>query len=309
MEPGWGHGSRLLGIAPMAPFGGFCWSVLTQVLWGGTLYLEPDFDPARALRLLVDKKITVFSAPVVFFEQFAMLPEFDEADLSSLKTASLGGSPVPVALLRRWQERGVLLRQVYGLTEAGGPIQVTSVADAVDHPDRCGRRGLHRKVRIVRPDGSDCDPNEPGEVIVGGAAVSPGYWNAEETTREAFRDGWLYTGDLGEFDEQGFLKITGRLKDMIISGGFNIGPAEIEHVIGVPDPKFGETPAAVVVASAPLEVERIVEFCNARLADYKVPRYVIVSEQPLPRNQSGKVVKPDIRNQYPDIPGTFPRVR
>lgn len=321
MEPGWGHGSRLLGIAPMAPFGGFCWSVLTQLLWGGTLYLEPDFNPARALRLLVNEKITVFSAPVVFFEQIAMLPQFDQADLSSLRTASLGGSPVPVALLRRWRERGVLLRQVYGLTEAGGPIQVTSIADAIDHPDRCGRRGLHRKVRVVRPDGQDCDPNEPGEVIVGGAAVSPGYWNAEETTREAFRDGWLHTGDLGEFDKQGFLKITGRLKDMIISGGFNIGPAEIEHVIdlmpevrevavlGVPDPKFDETPAAVVVLSAPVAVERIIEFCNARLADYKVPRYVVVSEQPLPRNQSGKVVKPEIRTRYPDIPASFPRVR
>jgi fatty-acyl-CoA synthase len=108
---------------------------------------------------------------------------------------------------------------------------------------------------------------------------------------------------------------------MIISGGFNIGPAEIEHVIdlmpevrevavlGVPDPKFDETPAAVVVLSAPVAVERIIEFCNARLADYKVPRYVVVSEQPLPRNQSGKVVKPEIRTRYPDIPASFPRVR
>jgi fatty-acyl-CoA synthase len=321
MEPGWGHGSRLLGIAPLAPFGGFCWSVCTQLLWGGTVHLEPDFDPARALRLLVEEKVTVFSAPVVFFEQIAALPEFDEADLSALQTASLGGSPVPVPLLRRWEERGVLLRQIYGLTEAGGPIQVTAKRDASEHPDRCGRRGLHRKVRIVRPDGQQCEPNEPGEVIVAGAAVSPGYWNAEETTREAFRDGWLYTGDFGEVDENGFLKITGRIKDMIISGGFNIGPAEIEHVIDLlpqvrevavlaaPDPKFGETPAAVVCLSEPLAVEDIIAHCNQRLADYKVPRYVIVSEQPLPRNQSGKIVKPIIREQYPDIPASFPRVR
>jgi fatty-acyl-CoA synthase len=321
MEPGWGHRSRLLGVAPLAPFGGFCWSICSQLLWGGTVYLEPDFNPARALDVLVKKKITVLTAPVVFFEQIALEPEFAHADLSALSTASLGGSPVPVPLLQAWQRRGVLLRQIYGLTEAGGPIQVTSVQDALEHPDRCGRRGLHRKARIIRPDGTVCAPNEPGEIIVRGAAVSPGYWNAPETTREAFRDGWLHTGDLGEVDEDGLLKVAGRLKDMIISGGFNIGPAEIEHVIqrlpavaevavlGVPDPKFGETPAAVVHLRDPIAVTDIIDHCNAALADYKVPRYVVISEQPLPRNQSGKIVKPDLRKQYPDIPAAFPRVR
>lgn len=321
MEPAWGHKSRFLGILPMAPFGGLCWSVLPQLMWGGTVFLEPEFNPKRALQLLVDEKITVMSGAVVMFELIAALPEFAAADLSALTTATVGGSPVPVELLSKWQERGALLRQTYGLTEAGGPIQATSKHDAIDFPDRCGRRPLHRKVRIVRPDGTDCDANEPGEIIVGGAAVTPGYWNSPETTAVVLKDGWFHTGDLGELDELGFLKVTGRLVEMIISGGFNIGPAEIEHVVGglpqvtevaalgVPDPKFGETPAVVVHLRESIEVADIIEHCNKHLADYKVPRYVIVSNEPLPRNQSGKIVKHELRERYPDIPGTFPRVR
>jgi fatty-acyl-CoA synthase len=321
MEPAWAHGSRLLGLAPLAPFGGLCWNVCPQLLWGGTVFLEPGFDASRALRLLVEEKITVITSPVVFFEQMAALPEFDTADLSALQVASLGGSPVPVYLLHRWREKGVLLRQIYGLTEAGGPIRLNSVHDAVDHPDRCGRRDMHRKVRIVRPDDTDCDPNEPGEIVVQGASIMAGYWKDPEATRETIRNGWLHTGDLGEVDELGRLKVIGRIKDMIISGGFNIGPAEIEHVIrglsevaevaaiGVADPKFGETPAVVVHLREPITTETIIKHCNKHLADYKVPRYVIVSDLPLPRNQSAKIVKGLLHEQYPNIPDTFPRVR
>jgi len=321
MEPEWGHRSRLLGVAPMAPFGGFVWSVCSQLLWGGTVYIEPDFDPQRALRVIVDEKISVFTAPLVFFEQIALVPGFDDADLSSLKVATCGGSPVPVAVLERWRAKGVLLRQVYGLTEGGGPVQATSARDALTHPDRCGRRGLHRQTRIVRPDGTECDPDEAGEIVIQGAALSLGYWNDPEETARAFRDGRLHTGDLGEKDEPGFLKVTGRLKDMIISGGFNIGPAEIEHVVlklpevsevavfGVADEKFGETPAAVVHLRSPLPVEHLIAHCNSHLADYKVPRYVVFAPEPLPRNQSGKIVKHQLKSQYPDIPATMPRVR
>jgi fatty-acyl-CoA synthase len=321
MEPAWAHGSRLLGVAPLAPFGGFCWSVCPQLLRGGTVFLEPDFDASRAFRLLVEEKITVMTAPLVFFERIATVPEFDTTDLSGLQVASCGGSPVPVQLLQRWRERGVLLRQVYGLTEAGGPIQLNSVLDAVDHPDRCGRRGMHRKVRIVRPDDTDCDANEPGEIVVRGAAIMVGYWNDPEATRATIRNGWLHTGDLGEVDELGRLKVTGRIKDMIISGGFNIGPSEIEHVvgrlsevaevaaIGVPDPRFGETPAVVVHVRGPITTETIIKHCNKHLAEYKVPRYLIASDLPLPRNQSGKIVKGLLREQYPNIPDAFPRVR
>jgi len=215
----------------------------------------------------------------------------------------------------------VLLRQIYGLTEGGGSITVNPRRFAVDKPEMCGRGGPFTRFKTVRPDGADCEPGEEGEILIQGPAVTPGYWNNPDATRAAFVDGWLRTGDLGVVDEDGLLRMVDRLKDMIISGGINIAPAEIENtiaaiddveevaVIPVPDDKFGETPAAVVKLRRPVPAEQIIAYCNEHLADYKVPRYVVELDKPLPRMASGKIAKRILKELLPDIPSTFPRVR
>jgi fatty-acyl-CoA synthase len=192
---------------------------------------------------------------------------------------------------------------------------------AIDKPEMCGRGGPFTRFKTVRPDGTTCAPGEEGEILIQGPAVTPGYWNNPEATRAAFVDGWLRTGDLGVIDEDGLLRMVDRLKDLIISGGINIAPAEIENIIAVldeieevavipvADEKFGETPAAVVKLRRPLSPAMIVAHCNAHLAPFKVPRYVVELESPLPRMASGKIAKRILRELLPDIPATHPRLR
>jgi fatty-acyl-CoA synthase len=233
----------------------------------------------------------------------------------------VGGARVPVPLLKKWQAKGVLLRQIYGLTEGGGSITVNPREFALDKPEMCGRGGAFTRFKTVRPDGTTCEADEEGEIFIQGPAVTPGYWNNPEATAAAFVDGWLRTGDLGVIDDDGLLRMVDRLKDMIISGGINIAPAEIETtiaalgeveevaVIPVPDDKFGETPAAIIKLREPLAVEKIVAHCSEHLADYKVPRYIVEIDTPLPRMASGKIAKRILKEQLPDIPGTHPKVR
>jgi len=192
---------------------------------------------------------------------------------------------------------------------------------AVERPELCGRGGPFTRLRTVRADGTPCDPGEEGEILIQGPAVTPGYWNDPDATRAAFVDGWLRTGDLGIVDEHGCLRMVERLKDLIISGGINIAPAEIETtiaaldeieevaVIPVPDDKFGETPAAVVKLRRPLPVDRLIAHCNEHLAAFKVPRYVVELDRPLPRMASGKIAKRALKELLPDIPARYPRVR
>jgi fatty-acyl-CoA synthase len=224
-------------------------------------------------------------------------------------------------MLRAYGAKNVLLRQIYGMTEAGGSATANAKADALEHPEMCGRGGPHTRLRVVRDDGTDCDPGEPGEILIKGPAVTPGYWGNPDATAETIVDGWLHSGDLGTLDETGNLRMVDRLKDLIISGGLNISPTEIENVIdeldavvevaviAADDEKFGETPAAIVRLKSELEPQTIVDHCNTRLADFKVPRYVIVTDEELPRMASGKLAKRIIREQHPDIAQVHAKVR
>jgi len=321
IEPDFTTGMRLLMVLPIHGAPGTLWGLIHTLVHGGTFFLEAGFDPADAVRKLAEHEITVFLGVPLLYEAMAATPEFEKADLSSLRTTHVGGARVAVGLLKKWQEKGVLLRQIYGLTEGGGSITVNPREFALDKPEMCGRGGPFTRFKTVRPDGTTCHPGEEGEILIQGPAVTPGYWNNPEATRAAFVDGWLRTGDLGVLDEDGLLRMVDRLKDMIISGGINIAPAEIEStiaaldeveevaVIPVPDEKFGETPAAVVKLRRPLPVETIVAHCREHLADYKVPRYVVELETPLPRMASGKIAKRILKERLPDIPATHPRVR
>lgn len=323
-EEGFRPGTVTLLVLPLAFTPGLVFGVLLTTVLGGTLIVEPELNPSRAVDLIERHGVrALFGVPLIF-EAIARTPEFDGADLSSLQTAIVGGAAVPPELLKRWAAKGVLLRQIYGMTEAGGVATATLKAEALDHPGSCGSGSIFTEVRIVRPDGTFADPGEPGELVVRGPGVTPGYWNDPEATAHARRDGWWHTGDLGVCDDRGRVTFVDRLKDLIISGGINISPVELEAVIAqldgvaevavipAPDPRFGETPAAIVVPGPDhddVDEARVVAHCERMLADYKVPRYVVLRSEPLPRLPSGKIAKPAIRDQYRDVAQRYARAR
>ncbi|MGV9867356.1 class I adenylate-forming enzyme family protein [Rhodococcus koreensis] len=321
MEPILPNGLRPLLVLPLFTAAGIIWGISRTVIHGGTLFLQPGFDPQAALRVLVEDKATTLTGPPILFEQIAKVPGFADADLRHLTTAHVGGARVPAHLLGIWQDRGVQLRQIYGQTEIGGSATVMPRDEAAEHPDKCGWGGIFTKIRVVDASGNDCAPGETGQILLRGPGMMPGYWRNEDATKATLIDGWLHTGDLGKLDENGYLTYVDRLKDMIISGGLNISPAEIESVINqipeveevavisVPDAKFGETPAALVKAAPGLTEADVVEFCNRRLADFKVPRYVVLLDEPLPRMASGKIAKRELRDTYADVPDTHRKVR
>ncbi|MFV2177601.1 class I adenylate-forming enzyme family protein [Actinomadura sp. LOL_016] len=321
IEPIQPNGLRHLLVLPLFTAAGVIWGLARCLLHGGTLLLQPSLDPARAVEVISEKKVSTITGPPIVFERIASAPGFAEADLSTVTTAHVGGARVPTDLLRTWQEKGVSLRQIYGQTEIGGSATVMPRDEAAAHPEKCGWGGIFTKIRVVDAEGADCPPNVPGEILLRGPGMMPGYWRNEEATAAAFADGWLRTGDMGVLDENGYLTFVDRIKDMIISGGLNIAPLEIENVlmelpqvrevsvIGVADARFGETPAALVRASEPLTEAEVVEHCNARLADYKVPRYVVFVDSDLPRMASGKIAKRELRDAYADVPTTHPKVR
>lgn len=185
---------------------------------------------------------------------------------------------------------------------------------AIAQPDVAGVGGILREVRIVDEHDAECGPNVPGQIVVRGPGISGGYWRDPVTTAEEFAGGWLHTGDVGTIDEHGGLRIVGRTKDVIISGGINIYAAELERiigeiegvvevaVIGVRDERFGETPAALVVADRLLTAADVVGHCRKRLAGYKAPRYVEFLDESLPRSPIGKISKEPLRAKYSDLP-------
>ncbi|TXI46242.1 MAG: long-chain fatty acid--CoA ligase [Mycobacterium sp.] len=322
-EEGFRPGTVTLLVLPLAFTPGLVYGLLITSILGGTLIVEPELNPSRAVTLIETHSVrAVFGVPLVF-EALSRAEEFADADLTSLQTAIVGGAAVPVDLLRRWADKGVLLRQIYGMTEAGGVATATVKAEALDHPDSCGSGSIFTEVRVMGDDGSLAQPGQPGELVVRGPGVTPGYWNDPQTTAAALRDGWLHSGDLGVSDAQGRVRFLDRMKELIITGGINISPVELESTIGVldgvaevaviaaADPRFGETPAAIVTVApgAVLDEQAVVAHCEALLADYKVPRYVVLRADPLPRLPSGKLDRNAIRGEYRDIPERFDKVR
>ncbi|WP_067856270.1 class I adenylate-forming enzyme family protein [Nocardia shimofusensis] len=320
-EEGLRPGTTTLLVLPLVFTPGLVWGLLMTVVLGGTIVIEKELVPGRAARLLGEHQVqAIFGVPLIF-EAISRAPEFQEADLSSLRTAIVGGAAVPVSLLERWANKGVALRQIYGMTEAGGVATATLLQEAADHPDSCGDGSIFTELKVVRPDGAEAAPGEEGEILLRGPGVTPGYWNDPESTATALADGWLHSGDLGTRDEEGRLKFVDRLKDLIITGGINVSPVELEQVIstlpGVEevaviaagDERFGETPAVIVKGDDSLDEARIIEHCRGLVADYKVPRYVVIRDQPLPRLPSGKLSKTAIREEYRDISERFEKVR
>jgi fatty-acyl-CoA synthase len=319
-EPRCARGSRLLSVGPFSSSSGYLLLMQFSAL-GATQYLESKFEPQRALDLMVSRKITTFQAAPIFFERITALPGFAAADLSNLHWTQVGGARVKPGLLAAWRDKGVVLRQAYGSTEAGGGWGARDDT-ALDAPEKCGRGGMFTEYAVADADGGFAPPGTQGEILIRSACLTAGYWNNPEATNNTFRDGWLRTGDIGVMDAVGNLTFVDRLKDIVISGGLNISSAEVERVIAemegveevaviaAPDRDFGETPCAVVYAGqAQVAVQAIIEHCNRHLANYKVPRYVALETEPLPRLPSGKISKAALRLRYPDAGAVLPKVR
>jgi fatty-acyl-CoA synthase len=300
-------------VAPLFHIGGL--NVTTLVTWqkGGHLVLHRTFDPQRFLEDVATHRVTsTFTVPAMLL--FAsQQPNFASADLSSLRLVVCGGAPVPEPLIRLYAERGVPINQGYGLTETAPLLTVLTSEWGVAKIGSAGRTSLFTEVRLVDADGRRITtPGEKGEVVARGPNVMKGYWNKPEATAAAIdAEGWFHTGDVGYVDDDGFLFIADRLKDMVISGGENVYPAEVESVlyehpavaevavIGVPDEKWGEAVVAVVALKpgATLDLEALRAFATEKLARYKLPRRLeIVSA--LPRNPAGKVLKFELRGRF-----------
>lgn len=282
---------------------------------GGRILLMRDFEPGRALSVIGNPELGVthfFGVPAPY--QFMMQhPDFAATDLSRLQTAGVGGAPCAEAILRGWIDRGVALVQGWGMTETSPGGTMLEPEDAIRKIGSAGKCLLHTEVKIVDDDGNDLPWGEVGELLIRGPNITPGYWNNPEATAKSFVDDWLRTGDAARFDEEGFIYIVDRWKDMYISGGENVYPAEIENVlyqlpevaeaaiIGIPDDRWGETGKAVVVVKPDqqLSADDVVAHCLKNLAKFKVPASVEFIDA-LPRNATGKVLKRNLRDQFVD---------
>ena len=267
-----------------------------------------EFDPARVLELLVSGEITHFFGVPAIYQFLAEHPGWADADLSKVESWACGGAPMPIALLQRYADRGVVIRQGMGLTETSPTVFLTDEAHAISKVGSVGKPALHTEIRVVDEAGADVGVDEIGELWVRGPNVTPGYWERPEANDASFTDGWLHTGDAARIDVDGYVFIVDRWKDMYISGGENVYPAEVEQVlfhhpnvmdvavIGVPDERWGEVGMAVVVPrdAAGFDAAEILAFCDDKLARYKIPKQVATVGE-LPRNAAGKVLKRELR--------------
>ena len=280
---------------------------------GGTILIMRTFDPGLALDYISDPAygITHFFAVPAPYQFMMQHPKFQGADLSRLHIAGVGGAPCALAILETWTARGVPLVQGWGMTETSPAGTMLDAADAIRKLGSAGRAMMHTAIRVVDDEGRDVPANAIGELLIKGPNITPGYWNNPDATKKSFTDGWLHTGDAARLDDEGFVYIVDRWKDMYISGGENVYPAEVENVlfqlpqvadaaiIGVPNERWGEVGMAIIVRKQDqhLAEGEVIQHCLGRLAKFKVPQSVAFVDV-LPRNATGKVLKRELRTQF-----------
>ena len=271
-----------------------------------------EFEPTRAWELIGEERITTGLLVPAMLNFMIQVNGLDRFDHSSLRWVQSGASPLPVSLIQQYTDMGIDIHQIYGLTESCGPACLITGEDAIARLGSTGRGFFHTDIRIVDDEGNDVPVDVQGEVWVKGRHIMLEYWNRPDATADTItEDGWLRTGDVGTFDEDGFVYIQDRIKDMIISGGENVYPAEIENVIlshpdvgevaviGQPSERWGESPFAIVVKkSEGLTEKNIMSYCDGKLARYKLPTGVAFIEL-IPRNANGKVLKRNLREDFP----------
>ncbi|MFC1871308.1 class I adenylate-forming enzyme family protein [Chloroflexota bacterium] len=288
---------------------------------GGCSIILKFFDPAATLQIIQDERATLMDFVSTHLAAMLNLPDLAKYDISSMKFLWYGASPMPQELLkRRLKVFGPIFAQGYGQSESGPAISHLSREDhdVIDRPEAeqkklmsAGRPDIGVQVRIVNDEGNDVEPGEVGEIRVRSQHIMVEYWHKPEDTKASIIDDWLRTGDMGYFDEEGYIYITDGKKDMIISGGENIYPREVEEVlyrhpavqeaavIGIPDPYWVEKVHAVVTLKKDegVTAKEIIAFCKKSLAGYKVPKSVELVEA-LPKNPAGKVLKRELREKY-----------
>jgi fatty-acyl-CoA synthase len=271
---------------------------------GGTVILTRGVDPAQALGLIAEHGVSLLMGVPTIFQMLADHPDFETTELGSVRDALCGGAPLGAPLLERYLDRGIPLRQGFGMTEVGPNCFSMPAADVRRKLNSVGKPIPHVAMRLVRPDGTDCDVDEPGELLLGGPAVFNGYLNRPDANAACLVDGWFHTGDVLAVDDEGFYRVAGRLKEMFISGGENVYPAEVEAalaelpqvgqvaVVGVPDARWGEVGRAFIEPAAGEVVDHalLTQHLDGRLARFKVPKHWLITNA-LPRTASGKIDK------------------
>ncbi|MGG3564054.1 long-chain-fatty-acid--CoA ligase [Neobacillus rhizosphaerae] len=301
------EGDRMITVLPM--FHVFSMSVCINlpIACGATIVIVPKFSPAEVIKTIRREKATLFAGVPTMFSFMLQLPETTAADLSSIRACFSGGASIPVELLHRFEEKyNVQIIEGYGLSETA-PVTAFNPLRGTRKPGSVGIDIPDVKNKVVDPDGMEVPRGEVGELIVKGPNVMMGYLGMPEATFSALKDGWFYTGDLARMDEEGYIYIVDRKKDMILVGGYNVYPREVEEVlyqhpaiveaavIGITDTEYGESVKAFVVSNDEcLTIDDILHFCQDKLAKYKLPKLVEFMKE-LPKNSTGKILRRALR--------------
>ncbi len=309
------HHDVYLNVFPLFHTGGLFVYTLPQVVFGGTTILIRQFDPALVLELLQREKATIFAAVPTMYQMLTQAPNWASADLSNLRFCTSGGAPLPVPLVEQYtREKGIRFKQGFGMTEFGPGIFALAPEDAIRKAGSIGRPNFYVDAQIVDDQGVFLGPNQEGELVLKGPSYCSGYFNDPQASAAVLDAlGYFHTGDIARYDEQRYFYIVDRKKDMFISGGENVYPAEIEKalyqhpavhmcaVIGIPDEKWGEAGKACVVLKPGYNVDEqeLLGFLTQHLAKFKVPRSVTFL-QGLPISAAGKILKRELRQQFID---------
>ncbi|MCF6092811.1 o-succinylbenzoate--CoA ligase [Microaerobacter geothermalis] len=302
---------HILTLLPLFHIGGIGLFAFPALLAGGTVIVPRKFNPEQALSMIEEQRVTIVMGVPAIHDALRKSPKFAVTDFSSIRWLYSGGAPCAHELISFFLDRGIPFGQGFGMTETSPTVFMLSKEDYQRKIGSIGKPALFCDIRIVDESGHDAKPGQAGELLVKGPNVMKEYWNLPDETAKTIKDGWLHTGDLARKDDEGFVYIAGRMKEMIISGGENIYPLEVEQVlneipavdevavIGVPDEKWGEVPKAFVALKpgARLDEEDLKNHCFSRLARYKVPKSILFLDQ-LPKNATGKIDKPLLKREY-----------
>jgi fatty-acyl-CoA synthase len=307
------HDDTYLCVFPLFHAGGLFAYMSSQVVFGNTSILTRQFNPQQVLELIEHERVTVFAAVPTMYQMLTQAPNWEQADMSSLRFCTSGGAPLPVPLVQKYaQEKGVRFKQGFGMTEYGPGLFALPAEDAVRKAGSIGRPNFFMDVRVMDDQGRELGPNQVGELVLKGPSGCSGYWNNLEASAAVYdAEGWFHTGDMVYHDEEWYFYVVDRKKDMFISGGENVYPAEIEAVlykhpavhmcavVGVPDPKWGEVGKACVVLKPGSEASEaeLIAHMQHHLARYKVPKSVEFLPE-LPISAAGKILKRELRDRF-----------
>ncbi len=303
--------SRTLNCMPPFHTGG--WNVLTTPFLhhGAYVCMMKSFDAKTALKLLEQEEVSIFMGVPTLLKMIADEPGFDKATFSKLNYIIVGGEPMPIPLIEKWHDKNVPIRQGFGMTEVGPNLTSLHQDDAIRKKGAIGRPNFYVQIKVVDEDNNEVGVNESGELLLKGPMVTPGYWRNEQATKKAIQGGWFHSGDMVRVDEEQYIYVVDRIKNMFISGGENVYPAEIERillkheavdevvVIAVADEKWGETGKAFIVKNKALKLDAndVSSFCQSKLAKFKIPKHIVFVKE-IPKNDTGKINRQILKNSH-----------